>query len=81
MRRKSRRRARGLVVRIMRWRWRPMPRQRPVSRKRRFGCLAESHIATAATPAVVLIRSVEPGDLIQPGRTMLVLARDGKTPK
>ena len=40
--------------------------------------VAESHI-TAATPAVVLIRSVEPGDLIQPGRTMLVLARDGKT--
>lgn len=40
--------------------------------------VAESRI-TAATPAVVLTRSVEPGDLVQPGRTMLALARDGKT--
>lgn len=39
---------------------------------------AESRI-TAAVPAVVLTRSVEPGDLIQPGRTLLVLARDGQT--
>lgn len=34
---------------------------------------------TAATPSVVLTRSVEPGELVQPGRTMLVLARDGQT--
>lgn len=40
--------------------------------------LGETRI-TAATAAVVLTRSVEPGELIQPGRAMLVLARDGKT--
>jgi HlyD family secretion protein len=39
---------------------------------------AQSHI-TAATAATVLTRAVEPGDLVQPGRTMLVLARDGET--
>lgn len=39
---------------------------------------AESRI-TAATSAIVLSRAVEPGDLVQPGRTMLVLARDGET--
>lgn len=44
---------------------------------------AEAHAAqsriTAATSAIVLVRAVEPGDLVQPGRTMLVLARDGET--
>lgn len=40
--------------------------------------VAESHI-TAAVAGVVLLRSVEPGDLVQPGRTMLVLTRDGQT--
>ncbi|HNN93687.1 MAG TPA: efflux RND transporter periplasmic adaptor subunit [Pseudomonadota bacterium] len=39
---------------------------------------AESRI-TASVSAVVLTRSVEPGDLVQPGRTLLVLARDGQT--
>lgn len=39
---------------------------------------AESRI-TASVSAMVLTRSVEPGDLVQPGRTLLVLARDGQT--
>lgn len=39
---------------------------------------AESRITTSVS-AVVLTRSVEPGDLVQPGRTLLVLARDGQT--
>lgn len=34
---------------------------------------------TAATAATVLTRAVEPGELVQPGRAMLVLARDGET--
>jgi HlyD family secretion protein len=34
---------------------------------------------TAATAATVLSRSVEPGELVQPGRTLFVLARDGDT--
>lgn len=38
----------------------------------------EAHI-TAAASATVLTRSVEPGELVQPGRTLLVLARDGET--
>lgn len=33
----------------------------------------------AQTPALVLTRSVEPGELVQPGRTILILARDGET--
>lgn len=33
----------------------------------------------AATPALVLTRSVEPGDLVQPGRVLLTLAKDGAT--
>lgn len=44
---------------------------------------AEAHAAesriTASVSALVLTRSVEPGDLVQPGRTLLVLARDGQT--
>lgn len=40
--------------------------------------VAQSRIV-AATPARVLIRSVEPGELVQPGRALLVLARDGST--
>lgn len=39
---------------------------------------AESRI-TASVSAMVLTRSVEPGDLVQPGRSLLVLARDGQT--
>lgn len=39
---------------------------------------AESRIV-AATAGVVLTRTVEPGELVQPGRTLLVLAIDGKT--
>lgn len=39
---------------------------------------AQSRI-TAATAAIVLSRAVEPGELVQPGRTLLVLARDGET--
>ena len=38
---------------------------------------AESRI-TASVSAVVLTCSVESGDLVQPGRTLLVLARDGQ---
>lgn len=40
--------------------------------------VAESRI-TAVTQAVVLTRSAEPGELVQPGRTLMVLARDGET--
>ena len=40
--------------------------------------VAESRI-TAAVSARVLTRAVEPGELVQPGRTLIVLARDGKS--
>ena len=40
--------------------------------------LRQSRI-TAAVAATVLSRSVEPGELVQPGRALFVLARDGET--
>jgi HlyD family secretion protein len=40
--------------------------------------LAETHL-TSPVDGVVLSRAVEPGDVVQPGRTVLVLARDGET--
>ncbi|MHB8879087.1 MAG: efflux RND transporter periplasmic adaptor subunit [Myxococcaceae bacterium] len=40
--------------------------------------LAQTHLV-APVDAVVLIRKVEPGDAVQPGRPLLVLARSGAT--
>jgi HlyD family secretion protein len=40
--------------------------------------LAETRVE-APTDAVVLTRNVEPGDVVQPGRVLMVLARDGDT--
>ena len=40
--------------------------------------VAQSKVV-ALVPAVVLTRSVEPGEITQPGRPLLVLSRDGKT--
>ena len=54
-----------------------------LAQARAMAAAAEAKLAqtrlVAPSGAVILSRLVEPGDIVQPGRTLLVLARDGAT--